>query len=826
MKKLFFYVFCALGILSMQAQIQVKGTVKDSAGNPITNANIVVVGKDNQGTVSDYDGNYSIAVEKGSSLSFKMVGYKTQNVKVLSNGVIDIVLQEDEKQLGEVLVSGQLHQNLKVVSSNRLGVRPVDMPTNTSRVDAFLIEEQMILKPSEAFMNVAGVYQFNQGYGGTGETVGARGLSLRYQGYMFRNGLRMGANQSGATPEMQMLEAVEVHKGASAINFGYTSIGAVINYVTKKPTFKNQGTVRMRAAQFGFYKPSLDLNVKVNEKLGLRFIGSYENAGSFRETLQSQRAFGFLAGKFLINNESSLLFNVDYLWDKTPRDFGLPIFETNVETGTTSRTVRGRTREVPVYKQTTGTQRLWANLDRTRFLGSPFNDRTTHQANANVRYELNLFKEKGIFKNWKTTINTGVSQAYNAYIQTGSGFRNQYKLLPDNDIEITRTLEKGRTDDRFISTIGNLTGEIAFNENITNRVSFSVDYDGRRISTFRFSNIANFDKITLKSSKGQKTTAPEHQHALKTISYTDGIGASLQNLVSLFDKVNVLLSLRYDNLEVVQPEATYQRDYVGRGAPKKAGEVVEKSSYSGRAWSTALGVVYKLTNTASVYASHLSGFELNRRAYRDENNDLLPGYNQYQWEVGVKQSWFNQKLNVNVGYYNIDTKSYLDTDGNRTIYEISNATTYKGYEVETAFSPIESVSVSINYTYIDARYAEGGSRKAGTRPQQTPEHQSGFNVSYRFLGGFLKNLNLNFSGQYTGERMGNDTFKSTRYYQDPYVQAAQTLLAAGANYTWKDWKFNLRGTNLADLVVYNSYRYGSVNPIAPRTITVGATYSF
>ena len=94
------------------------------------------------------------------------------------------------------------------------------MPTNTSTVGSLLIQEEMILKPSEVFQNIAGVYQFNQGHGGSGETVGIRGISLRYQGNMFRDGLRMGANQAGATPELLAFEAVEVHKGASAINFG------------------------------------------------------------------------------------------------------------------------------------------------------------------------------------------------------------------------------------------------------------------------------------------------------------------------------------------------------------------------------------------------------------------------------------------------------------------------------------------------------------------------------------------------------------------------------------------------------------------------------
>lgn len=828
------FILCCLFVLGMNAQqIKVSGTVKDSSGNPIENVNIFVSSKKSQNTISDKNGNYSIFVAKESSLTFKLLGFKSQTIQVLGKQNIQLVLQEDVKQLGGVSISGYLHQNQRVVVSNRLGVKAVDMPTSTTRIDASLMQEQMILKPSEVFMNVAGVYQFNQGYGGTGETVGARGLSLRYQGYMFRNGLRMGANQSGATPEIQIFEAVEVHKGASAINFGYTSVGAVINYVTKKPTFKNESTITMRAAQYSFYKPSVDVNFKVNEKLAFRAIATYENAGSFRETLQSQRALGFLTGVFKINEKSSFTFNTDYLWDKTPRDFGVPVFENQIVTGGSGKNL--------IYKQPLSEskegkrQRLWENLDRTRFLGSPFNDRTTNQLNAQATYELKLWDKKGIFEDWKGTARVGYSNSSNAYLQTGSGFRNKYKLIlvpkDENDIEITRTLEKGKTEDTFTSAIGNITGKIILNENITNKVSLSMDYDGRSITNYRFNNIANFDKIKLSSSDGQKTEAPEHTYAYKQITNTNGIGASWQNLISFYDKFNVLLSARYDVLKAVTPSYTYEQDY----GKNKKGKVVKEKSYGsgafwtngGGAWSFSSGVVYKINPTAQVYGSYLSGFELNRRFRMDKNGDMLPGFNQYQWEIGAKQSYLDEKINVNLAYYNISTKSYFDVNGNRQVYEITNGTIYKGWELETSFRPISAVVLNFNYTNIAARY-KNGFFKDGTRPQQTPEHQAGFSGSYTFLKGTLKNLKLNFSGQYTGERNGNDYFKKATQsrYSPPYLQKAQTLLAAGVSYSLKNWNFNVRGSNLTDLVVFNSYRYGSVNPIAPRTITTSVSYNF
>ena len=486
---LFFY------FMGASAQnVNIEGRVTDDSGVPIENVNVITTRKGAKvGVISDAIGNYKISCEAGSSISFSMVGFDTKVIVVDRSQTIDVVLKSNKKKLDEVTISTQKQRNLVELSSERLQAKPLDMPTSTSRVSASLVERQMILKPSEVFMNVAGIYQFNQGHGGTGETVGARGLSLRYQGYMFRDGLRTGANQAGATMEMQNFESIDVHKGASAINFGYTSIGAVINYVTKKPTFSNKGTASMRVGQYNFFKPSVDLDFKVSEKLGVRFVGSYENSESFRESVKSQRASGYLVSKYLINHDSSLSFNVDYLWDKTPRDFGVPVFKTRVQKVGSSDNV-----------QTEGVQKLWDNLDRTRFLGSKFNDRVTHQWSSNANYQLNLFKEKGVLRDWKALVTLGLSQSSNAYQQTGSGFRNKYKLLPDGDVEITRSFEKGKVEDQFLSGIANLNGKIQIMDNVFNQVSISADYDGRTNTTYGYSTLTNFDKITLKSSEGEK----------------------------------------------------------------------------------------------------------------------------------------------------------------------------------------------------------------------------------------------------------------------------------------------------------------------------------
>ena len=61
------------------AQITVSGNVKDNSGEPIIGANVLVKGTTN-GTITDFDGNFSISVPSNATLVFSYVGYKDQEI--------------------------------------------------------------------------------------------------------------------------------------------------------------------------------------------------------------------------------------------------------------------------------------------------------------------------------------------------------------------------------------------------------------------------------------------------------------------------------------------------------------------------------------------------------------------------------------------------------------------------------------------------------------------------------------------------------------------------------------------------------------------------
>lgn len=82
----------------------IRGTVKDAkTGDPLIGVSVIVKGS-SIGTVTDMNGNFTLNVEKGTTLSVSYVGYRTR--EVTANSQMTIMLSENAEQLDEVVVVG------------------------------------------------------------------------------------------------------------------------------------------------------------------------------------------------------------------------------------------------------------------------------------------------------------------------------------------------------------------------------------------------------------------------------------------------------------------------------------------------------------------------------------------------------------------------------------------------------------------------------------------------------------------------------------------------------------------------------------------------
>lgn len=230
------------------AQTTVTGTVVDAAnGEPVIGASVLIVGT-TSGTITDFDGNFSISAAQGATLQISYMGYKTQEV-VVSGSVVKVMLQEDSEQLEEVMVIGYGVVKKGDATGSVTAIKPDEMNKGLNT------NMQEMLQGKIAGVNITS----NGGTPGGGSTIRIRGgssLNASNDPLIIIDGLAMDNNGiPGASNGLSMvnpndIETLTVLKDASATAiYGSRASNGVIIITTKKgaagskPKFSYDGNV-------------------------------------------------------------------------------------------------------------------------------------------------------------------------------------------------------------------------------------------------------------------------------------------------------------------------------------------------------------------------------------------------------------------------------------------------------------------------------------------------------------------------------------------------------------------------------------------------------
>ncbi len=225
--------------LSTFAQNKVTGTVVDETGEPIIGATVKIVGQTTGGTVTDLDGNYSIAAPKGSKVSISYIGYTTQTV--VPGGKVQ--MKPDAQNLDEVVVVGYGTQK-KAHLTGSVATVPMDEITDLSSGG--------LASTLSGLINGVSV---SGGQGRPGENatirirdtndlgeVGVTSQSPLYviDGYIYPNDMKVGNGYQNLGEEAfnnldpNEVENISVLKDAAAAVYGARAANGVILVTTKK----------------------------------------------------------------------------------------------------------------------------------------------------------------------------------------------------------------------------------------------------------------------------------------------------------------------------------------------------------------------------------------------------------------------------------------------------------------------------------------------------------------------------------------------------------------------------------------------------------------
>ncbi len=548
LKYLLSFIMLCIGYFSYAQTVEISGTISDENGIPIPGVNIAVKGT-TQGTSSDFDGNYTISAGSGEVLVYSYVGYKTEEHTVGSDTVIDVVLEPEAAELGELVILGYTQRGKNQVTGSATQVSGDDI----ARVP--------VVSPTQALQGKVAGLQISQSSGtpGSDQEIMIRGIgSITAENeplYIIDGVPVVNDNVSGASWVSSLsplssidsddIQSITVLKDASATSaYGARGSNGVIVVTTKSG--KKGKTKFTFSSTIGFQNDAVKGRQPLNgdQRKELFIDGVYNTFGE-QEGLTREQAFDWA-----VQNLSQAAPYAD--WDGVSTNWAKLMTNSNALMQDYSFSASGGNEVSSFYAS------IGYNKTETTVIGSDF-ERISGKFNFNrdfsdkVRFTLSttasntaqnaILEQGGYFQNPYVSkyYLSPLDKAYNpdGTLNTNLNstiYNNLYTVQHDiNENDLTRAIINSSVeweiiDNLRVKTLVGLDYNLAAYRNYDNRIHGSYGYpdiNGRAVTSInRNFNIVNQNSVTydwVKEDHNLSVTAlMEYQKNKRNFIYASG----------------------------------------------------------------------------------------------------------------------------------------------------------------------------------------------------------------------------------------------------------------------------------------------------------------
>jgi iron complex outermembrane recepter protein len=512
----------------------------------------------------------------------------------------------DQLSADTILVSGRRDE--ADLGATKSTAKLIDEPQAITQFDAAVIQDQLAITQDQLLRNAPAITrQANQGNVGGSQNTSIRGFSTRT---VYKDGARY---TTIGEVYLYNIATVEVLKGPAGMLYGSTPPGGVIAYSRKKPQPEWGANAYVSVGSDSFVNPVLDLTgpLTADGALSFRAIGSYVNDGQFVELNDAEAVF--LSPSLRYRRDGLTVDLVyEYGWREETFIFGLPF-------------------DFMVPRQT---------LPRDRFLGHPNNfKRTEDEALAAiVAYEVDpdstvrlLLNETRFTHTSKALRPFGVPPVGRTYDANGS-LRPPTPTV-DRSAELNFTTSFG---------VAGMRNTLLAGADYRRSRNYSPKCNGNRANLFRAS-VDNPDYTSVDPLSFTCAT-PGFVFFDESVTITKEAGAFIQNDLWLTDRLKLLAGLRYGEIRFDQRNLTRNT----------------RTRQKNDAVTTRLGLLHKLLENLSVYASYAESFQ-QLVGQSIDSRPFLPTRGT-QYEGGAKLDLFGGRGSVTAAVYEITQRNLTVPD--------------------------------------------------------------------------------------------------------------------------------------------------------------------
>ena len=686
------------------------------------------------------------------------------------------VCAQDQQDVEQIEVKGRAQQ-FYLDSHTRLGTKTdadiMEIPLSVQVLTRQLIQDQAARDITDMYRSIAGVSEFS--YSG----VTFRGF--RDDGNVFYDGVRGDPFSGFSVPQLFNVERVEVLKGPAASLYGGGEPGGMINYVSRKPSFEEKKNITLPGGNFSLAGASADFTGAVSDTTAYRLGGFYESQDSFRNNADSENIE--LAGgmTFLSGQDTTLTTTFDYIVQNLGgnRLRGVPVDDDGnfIVDRSYNANEKGDYQDLEALV-------LQANLTHN------FTDNLSF--NGTLRY-LDNEREQAYHesRSWVDANGDGEANIDDQIIRRE--YRKQYRA---ND-EISLTL-----DFVYDFDTGGIAHQFLFGGDFHN---METEYDYFR-ARYEADGVANLNIFTLNYGITDPSTYD------LTDMNRDGnkrqrMSAYIQDKIQFSPSWALLVGVRLDHFDEENKETL--------------------AEYSDSDISPRAGLIYTPSDNTTVYLNYSQSFNpVDPNDFTEAGPVQLSPETGEQVELGLKQSWLDNRIMTTVAVYQIDKENlvianpdYIEGENDATEPALINfgLVESEGAEFTLVGDITNTISVTANYAYNDTRIASGETANTydGTRLANTPRHQAGLWTRYAIDS---IDSSVAFGVDYVSEQRSLDGQKVKPY----------TVFDASWTTSWDDLLLSINVRNLFDKV-YAVSGFSERNghfPGEPREIVVQLSYDF
>ncbi|MDC9565521.1 MULTISPECIES: TonB-dependent siderophore receptor [unclassified Pseudoalteromonas] len=643
----------------------------------------------------------------------------------------------------------------------------LETPQSELKIDLEALENAGAVSLDQALDLSASVARQNN-FGGLWNSFSLRGFvgDENLPSNYLVNGFNAGRGFGGSR-DLSGIESVEVLKGPRAALFGRGEPGGTVNLVTKRPTFDTQGEIKLSIASFDTYRADVDYTTALNDDVAIRLVGFYEDAESFRDTIETTK-HGFSPSiVWNINDSSQLVYELEYSDQEVPFDRGVLAIDGELGLIPQSRFL-GEPGDGPIEADVLGHQLEYIH---------DFDDNWSILFGANYR--------DTSMEGFATE--TGFGGVFNGEVNRFRRYRDfdaQYHVLR---AELSGSLELGGFEHRLIMGV--------------DADKFENDQFILRVRGEQYINVFNpvYGAYEL----------PTPTSNTDRVEIQESLGGFIQDQISVTDNLDIRIGARFD-------------DYEQRLNNRLAGTNTKQMQSR---VSPQFGVVYEASDYVSVYAAYGENFR--PLSGTDTNGDGFEPNQSTSAELGVKFTLNDGALFGTVAVFKVDQDNMLVVDDPTAFtYAAIGEAQSKGIEIDLTGELSDSLEIWASYAYVDAQIENsffdanfGYTVEAGESLLNVPEHQLSLQL---VKSGELYGNAIKFGGGllFVDEHNG--------YFGTDFKLPSYTTARVFVNYDVTDAiGVTAEVNNLFDETYYtNSFADAWVQPGTPRNVKFSASYKF